>query len=351
MSVRAAMLVAAVLMSVACQPTRTPAPARQAGSLRIAFGSCADQRLPQPIWDAVAAQQPDLFLFIGDVVYADSVDPDVVAATFQEAANIEPFARFRQRVPILAVWDDHDYGLNDGGAEHPNKAAVQELFLQFFEEPADSPRWNREGLYHAWTRQVGGARVQIIFLDTRYHRSPLKHRTLLGKKLYIANNDPAATMLGDEQWRWLETELDRPADMRLLVSTIQALPDNHPFEKWANLPRERQRLLDLLAQPRDGMLLIASGDQHLGEISVLPREAGDDLVEITSSGMTHTRGSLPAFNRYRVGPKVLDTNFGLIDIRADADEINVDLRVLDDEGATRVMRSLKATTQRSAPGD
>jgi len=158
-------------------------------------------------------------------------------------------------------------------------------------------------------------------------------------------------MLGDEQWRWLETELDRPADMRLLVSTIQALPDNHPFEKWANLPRERQRLLDLLAQPRDGMLLIASGDQHLGEISVLPREAGDDLVEITSSGMTHTRGSLPAFNRYRVGSKVLDTNFGLIDIRADADEINVDLRVLDDEGATRVMRSLKATTQRSAPGD
>ena len=38
---------------------------------RIAFGSCADEEKPQPIWDAVLAYQPQLFLFAGDNVYGD----------------------------------------------------------------------------------------------------------------------------------------------------------------------------------------------------------------------------------------------------------------------------------------
>ncbi len=53
---------------------------------RIAFGSCAKSDKPQPIWDAVLAARPDLFIFLGDNVYLDTRDPVVMRRKYAELA-------------------------------------------------------------------------------------------------------------------------------------------------------------------------------------------------------------------------------------------------------------------------
>ena len=175
---------------------------------RIAFGSCAEQRRPQPIWDAVLAYQPDLFIFAGDNVYGDFNTADAAGSgrPMTLPAQIAGYARLRDKVPHLAVWDDHDYGRNDGGADFPHKAVAKDEFLSFWNVPADDVRRTREGIYSAHIIGPPGMRVQVILLDLRWFRSPLKRtdqRDALGKERYMPDADPAKTMLGDEQWAWL----------------------------------------------------------------------------------------------------------------------------------------------------
>lgn len=307
----------------------------------IAFGSCARQTLPQPIWDTIAQREPDLFIFLGDTAYADSTDPDAIAATFETLGRIEPFARFREQCPILAVWDDHDFGLNDMGAEHPNKAQAQQVFLRFFEEPDDSPRWQREGLYGSWTYGPPGRRVQVILLDTRYHRSALNMARLANWRAYLPQKNPDATMLGDTQWAWLDKALREPADIRLLVSSIQILPSEHRFEKWSNIPAERQRLLDLLAQPHVNGVVLISGDRHHGEISVKPRDGMYPLIEITASGMTHAGGSRDEKNQWREGEMTFDHHFGQIEIDWSADDPTVTLELVNIDDNVVLHKAIK----------
>jgi len=69
---------------------------------RIAFGSCARQDKPQPIWDAVLASEPDLFVFLGDNIYGDTRDPTVLRAKYAQLAAQPGFKRLRERVPVLA---------------------------------------------------------------------------------------------------------------------------------------------------------------------------------------------------------------------------------------------------------
>jgi alkaline phosphatase D len=60
----------------------------------------------------------------------------------------------------MAIWDDHDYGLNDGGVAFPHKQASSDVFLNFWNIPANDERRGRDGLYHAVTYGSPGQRVQ-----------------------------------------------------------------------------------------------------------------------------------------------------------------------------------------------
>jgi alkaline phosphatase D len=216
---------------------------------RIAFGSCAHQERPQPIWEAVLQYRPELFLFLGDNVYGDVRDGkpvdneaeilDSLRLAYSRAAAIPGLTRLRQTVPHLATWDDHDYGRNDGGEEFVHKRASQQLFTAFWQLPAEDPRWQRDGVYHAQVFGPPGRRVQVILLDTRFFRSALKptdQRGAPGKERYVPDPDPTKTMLGAAQWAWLAEQLTVPAELRLLVSSIQVVADGHGWERWGISP-------------------------------------------------------------------------------------------------------------------
>lgn len=326
------------------------ASAEDAALSRIAFGSCAKQDRPQPIWEAVLETRPQLFVFLGDNIYGDTDDMSVLKSKYVLLGNQPGYRQLQETCPILATWDDHDYGVNDGGSEFPQKRASQQLFLDFFRAPADDVRRTREGVYSAQVFGPPGRRVQIILLDSRYFRSPLKKGFQPGEPgdgyrgVYVPNTEPHATMLGETQWAWLAEQLKVPAELRLIGSSVQVLADEHGSEMWGNFPRERERLLRLLRDSLAGGVVLLSGDRHLAEIARLPAEhplgIGCPLHEVTSSSLNAPSGNFTKagvrfaneINSYRVGLTYFDTNFGVVLIDWDQPDPIVRLQVRDEKG-------------------
>jgi alkaline phosphatase D len=343
-------LLAVQAIGLAASLARADGPAAEATLSRIAFGSCAKQDQPQPIWDAVVAARPQLFILLGDNIYADTDDMTVLRAKYQVLANQPGFKLLKQTCPLLATWDDHDYGANDAGGEYPKKAESQQVFLDFFGAPASDPRRTRPGVYNAQTFGPPGRRVQVILLDLRYFRSPLKHGFSAGEPgeglegPYGPNLDAGATILGRAQWKWLDEQLRQPADLRLIGSSVQVISHEHGYESWANFPAERERLLRLIRDTHAKGVVFLSGDRHEADISRLPASdppgVGYPLFDITSSSLNQKSGTYTKakvefrneINSYRVGSIYLEENFGLIDIDWNQSDPLVRLQVRDVQG-------------------
>ena len=316
---------------------------------RIAFGSCAKHWQPQPIWEGIIARKPDVFLFLGDNIYGDTdgrtawlVSKGQMAGEWNRLADKPEFQRARKAMPFMATWDNHDYGSHAGGAEFPVKEDSKEVFLNFFDEPKDSPRWQRSGIYDSKILGPEGKRVQIILLDTKYNRSafkkdptPKEERLKAGKVGgYLPDTDPGKTHLGKEQWDWLEEEMKKPAELRLICSSTQVIPKQKGMDEWGNFPHERQRLLDLASQAGNAFLL--SGNVHFAEIS---RDQKSGVTELTSSGMTHVEelyGKAP--NSFRLKQPVIELNFGLVEVDWEAGHVTLSACGVD--GSVKVSKKL-----------
>jgi alkaline phosphatase D len=331
---------------------------------RIAFGSCANQDKPQPIWDAIVEAKPERFIFLGDNIYADTVDMNVMRAKYALLDKQAGFQKLKQTCPILATWDDHDYGANDAGADYPKKKESQQLFLDFFGVPKNDPRRRQEGVYNAHVFGPEGKRVQVILLDGRYFRSALKLGFKLGEPgegrrgYYAPNTNPAATMLGEVQWRWLEQQLKVPAEVRLIGSGIQVLADEHGSETWGNFPLERRRLLRLIRDTKANGVVVLSGDRHLAEISRLPADhvdgVGYPLFDVTSSSLNVPSGNFTKskvrfaneVNSYRVGLTYFDVNFGTVLIDWSATDPVIRLQVREEKGEVVLQQRMNLSALR-----
>ncbi len=324
---------------------------------RIAFGSCAKQWQHQPIWDAVITAQPDLFLFLGDAIYADTdgktawnVSEGQLRGEWNRMTDKPEFRHARAKIPFMATWDNHDYGTHDGGVEFPLKEKSQAIFLDFFGEPADSKRRKTAGIYDAKIFGPQGRQVQIILLDTRFFKDrykkdpiPKAERLKVGKVGgYLPNDDPKKTLLGDEQWRWLKHQLKKPADVRLIASSIQIIPDKKGMDEWGNFPLERKKLFDLIAGSGANGIILLSGNVHFAELS---KSYAEDypLFELTSSGMTHVNETYAkAANAYRIDGPFIEHNVGLVEIDWEkAPSPLITLKVIGEEGRTGFSHSVR----------
>lgn len=306
---------------------------------RIAFGSCCEQDQPQPIWNTIAAANPDMFLFIGDNVYSDTEDMAVMQGNYDKLGTKPEFAAFRSKIPVLATWDDHDYGINDGGVEYPKKVEAKKIMLDFFGEPANSPRRQRDGVYTSYTFGPDGKRLSLIMLDLRWFRSALIYDKAIDG--YVPNPDLAATMLGEDQWLWLEQELKKPADLRIIASSTQFCSPDHKWEKWANYPHEKKRMLDLLDKLSVKNAVFLSGDMHYGELSAEQTAAGTTVYDLTSSGMNFVENGTQYANKNRISLFDTKPNFGYVEIDwGTAGATKVSLQVRDDSGNTVISKDV-----------
>lgn len=317
---------------------------------RLAFGSCNHQSRSQKAWQVIADTSPQLFLVIGDNVYGDygyhgEADLGSFRAAYALQASHPEFRAFRSAVPMTAVWDDHDFGPNDAGGAFAFREFSETLFETFWRSSEDVR--SRPGVYDSITMGPDGRRVQVILLDTRFFRSPLKSlpyqdpRPPLGS--YVADDSPEGQMLGEAQWQWLETKLKEPAELRIIVSSIQVLTDAHGFEKWGNLPRERDRLYRLLSGRNGGGTVLLSGDRHSGGIyRARPEGLDEEIWEITSSSLNLAFGGGDASARepdpLRQTRLVADENYGLVDI--DWASRKMTLRLMDTKGGQFVYQTV-----------
>lgn len=348
--------------AVAAQPVR--AGADEANALtRISFGSCAKEDKEQPIWDAVLAAQPDLFVFLGDNIYGDTRDMNELRAKYAQLAAKPGFQKLRATTPTIAIWDDHDFGEDDAGADYPMKEESKRIFLEFWREPKDSARWSRDGIYTSYVFGPAGRRVQIIMPDLRYNRTPIVPHDLgsmtyeqweAQKKSagvpvpgpYARTANPQATMLGELQWRWLEQQFEVPARIRIVASSLQVLADFPGWEAWINYARDHQRLIDLIRRKQASGVVFISGDTHYAELTKLDVNVPYTLWDLTSSGLTEV-WPVDVPNANRVGQILRELNFGMIEIDWQSRDPVMQLRAHDIRGTVRIAQQLSLSQLRA----
>ena len=314
---------------------------------RIAFGSCGSQNNELPIFNTVALHQPDLFIFLGDNIYGDTEDMQVLRNKYNQLGNKQSYINMKNNTSILATWDDHDYGWNDAGKYYEYKEESKEIFLDFFEEPITSTRRQHPGIYHSEICTINDKTLQIILLDNRTFRSNLlkyggevddddRYTYSLD---YAPHTNSDSTLLGNEQWIWLEKELQKNADLRLICSGTQFGIEYNGYEAWANFPHEQQKFIDLIKQTNANGVVFLTGDVHYAEISKIEEEGIYPIYDFTSSGLSSTwEFSTPNINRIK-GP-VMENHFGLLTINWEEIDPKIDMEVWDISNTLRFKHSI-----------
>ncbi|MES2880856.1 MAG: alkaline phosphatase D family protein [Bacteroidota bacterium] len=315
---------------------------------KIAFGSCGYQGDQQPILQYAVDTKPDLFIFLGDNIYGDTDNMDTLKAKYQMLADKPEFKNLMTGTKVLATWDDHDFGRNDAGKYYPFKSESKEIFLEFFKEPATSERRKHDGIYHAEYLKYGDKTVQVILLDVRSFRSDLLLNDSVTKLPrdyyfykpdYIPHTSPDSTLLGTAQWDWLESELKKPADLRLIASGSQFSIEYNGYEAWANFPHEQKRMLDLIKKTKANGVLFLTGDVHYAEISKLVEPGLYPIYDVTSSGITSTWDFATA-NKNRIEGPIMENHFGLVTIEWEEDPV-IKMEIIDKNKNSRIEYSIR----------
>ena len=283
-------------------------------SFILGMGSCLDQdNDQQEIWASLKKEDLTEFFFLGDNIYGDNKDGSLekMLSAYKKQSNNLP--NWLNEIEINAIWDDHDFGVNDGGEDFKEKAQAQKLFLDFWKIQEADRRSNGEGIYFSKDVLLNNKIIKIIGLDTRYFRSPLEGE----KRKLTPTKDTSKTILGVDQWSWLENQLTQDIDILVLASSIQVIATNHGFEKWGNFPHERQRLFKLLNGIKKPVVML-SGDRHKAGLYRM-----GNLHEITSSSLNKP---LPAWlstlwdkteketDEFLLGEMFYESNYGILEI-------------------------------------
>jgi alkaline phosphatase D len=324
---------AAAVRGLPVAPPGAPLPAPTATLTRIAFGSCQTAEQPIPLLDRMAADKPQLAIFMGDNVYGDARAGDMslpeLKAQYALLATRPEFVRLRAAAPSLATWDDHDFGWNDAGGDFSGRFMAKRLFETFWGARTSRP----DGVYDAFVFGPAGRRVQIILLDTRFARTPLRRLPREGDwGRYEPNTDPQQRMLSDGQWSWLAGQLRQPADLRFIVSSIQVLADGHGWEAWRTLPREQARLYETVRASGAKGVVFVSGDRHIAGLYRQDAVIGYAAYELTTSSLNLSHRAMSAErSSNQIGDMYAPVNYGLATVDWDARRVTLEVR--DSAGA------------------
>ena len=312
--------------------TRT-APASPS-AFRVAFGSCARHQLDaeQPVFRAIAAAEPDLFFWLGDNIYADTSSPWVLAEDYRRQRAIASSQPLLRTVPQLAIWDDHDFGLNNSDWSNPNRETSLTAFRNYWANPAfglpDCP-----GVFFQYA--YGG--VDFFMLDGRYYRTPNKEP-----------DGPGKTLLGECQGAWLRQALaaSRAPFKVLVCGSGWSSEDGPTGDTWGAFLRERDALFDFIRDRGIEGVFCLSGDTHFGEVNCMPwsERSGYDIYDFVSSPLAQGTGTsfLDGDPEMRIRlPYFRTVNFGLLDFEW-APEPKVTFSLRDVRG-DRALESLTLT--------
>ena len=231
------------------------------------------------MWDTLATHPLSAFLLLGDNVYIDHPEnPIVQQYCYYRRQSREEFRRFTSEVPVFAIWDDHDFTVNDGegGAAIDSpawKRPVWELFKNQWPNPAFGGGDEHPGCWFDFS--IGD--VDFFMLDCRYYRENPKEVK-------------QPSMLGDYQKAWLKEKLkNSKATFKIIASSVPWAYNTKPGsdDTWDGFPEEREELFSFLKNNRIEGVVLFSADRHRSDAWKIQREGDYDLYEFSSSKLTN----------------------------------------------------------------
>jgi len=302
----------------------------------VAFGSCNyinEVALDRPgkgygsgyqIFESISTKKPNIMIWGGDNIYLRDADWDSKTGIYHRYTHtrsikeIQPLLACTQN---FAIWDDHDFGPNDGDRSFYNKYETQNAFKDFWANKTYGTDSNqKEGIYS--TFNWGDA--QFFLLDNRFFKSP--NDRLTGER----------TVLGNAQFEWLIDALSSSnAPFKIIVIGGQVLNTAAKFENYETYPKEKQKLLSEIEANKIKGVLFLSGDRHFSELSKLNRESAYPLYDWTVSPLTSGIGNSykDDVNKNRVeGSLYAQNNFGTLSFSGNRDNRQLKLTLFDVQG-------------------
>jgi alkaline phosphatase D len=246
---------------------------KTAAVFSVATGSCA--RFPedpdQLIWRSVVAANPDLFIWLGDNIYADTGQPSAINGDYQRQRDVVSYQPVARQIPQIAIWDDHDSGLNNGAGNNTFKESAFKSFQNYWANPSYGLD-GTPGVFFDYS--YGG--VDFFLLDGRYYRDSNN-----------APDVPGKTMLGAAQKAWLKDRLRASKAPFKIIATGSGWTVNKGpgGDSWASFLTERNEIFDFIRDERISGVLLLSGDTHIAELNAIPwsEKGGYDLYDLVSS--------------------------------------------------------------------
>jgi len=218
---------------------------------KIAFGGCYDQSTIDQekgeIFNSILHYQPDLMLFTGDIPYSKAGELDDLRKGHELIRSNKHFRNLTSKTPVLAVWDDHDFGENNSDGNNPNKTQALRAFREHWPNPKNEDS-SVEGMY---TKYVIN-NVEVFLLDTRF---------------YSQQSNDTPTLLGDKQEEWLCNNLKKSkSKYKAIVSGVALSSKN--VDGWSGeyFKEDKNKLLNCIYDNKISGAIFISGDLHRTEV-------------------------------------------------------------------------------------
>ncbi len=258
------------------------------------------------MWKRMLDLDVQLFAWLGDIVYADTTDMRKMRALYDRQLAHPEYQKLLAQVPVVGIWDDHDYGHDDAGREYPKRSESQKLLLDFLGESPDSKRRAQQGVYTSYDFSSESSSVRLILLDGRFHRDSPK--------------TPGADILGADQWKWLEHQLTSSrARANLILTGYSVLSPRIPgAEQWVNFPDAHRKLFEVIERSGAKGVLFLTGDRHFAGMMTGNSPSKRTYYELLASGLNKrleldwARKGLEIV--YGSANSVFEYNFGLVEI-------------------------------------
>ncbi|MGB4116581.1 MAG: alkaline phosphatase D family protein [Polaromonas sp.] len=325
--------------------TRTfPGPDAAVAEMRLGYASC--QRWEHGYFSAyrhMAQENLDLVMFLGDYIYeypraANGVRTPPGGWTLALDDYRQRYATYKQdpdlqamhaTCPWLVTWDDHevqnDYAgltLGENGPDVPDftarRTAAYQAFYEHMPVRASVLMRAAAGLasgaeMRIYSRVQFGQLASLTMLDARQYKSPQvctpdgkRGSSTVNPVNCPAWNDPARTMLGLEQERWLDTAWGSTQGKSIGWNIVgqQSLIGQRDWkvgqeqslwnDGWDGYSAARTRLTDSAQKNAVSNLVVLGGDVHenwVGQIKADYSQASSAAVGVEFCGTSITSRS------------------------------------------------------------
>ena len=308
---------------------RKPAP-----DFTMLTGSCAYINEPEfdrpgtpygkslDVFDAMASKEPDMMLWLGDNIYLREVDFTTYSGFLHRYSHTRSQPELQgllQICPNYAIWDDHDYGPNDGNRSYIHKDWAQKAFELFW----GNPSYGLPDLNGGITTSFSFNDIDYFLLDNRYFRSD-----------HTVKQDKQG-IFGEDQSNWLIEALKfSKSPFKIVATGGQFLSSFAEYENHSLFKEERKNLIRRIEKEGITGVIFLSGDRHSTELSLVKLKKGNMIYDLTASPLTsgsYDHNDEPNKNRVD-GTMVCTQNFAALSFTGDQENRKCTITVFDNFG-------------------